>query len=1395
MRRKPEMCLSKILNRWSGITSGSFLSLFTHVPCIPTNSIYQDVIIAKSRRLEIRQASNDANAPFPLVLQVPVNGRITSLIPLKIPQSPTSYLFITTDRFRYAVISFDLTCQPYPMATHSAGSFRDLEQGLLGREAECSPLVSLDPHSRCLALHLFDGLVTILPINLGYSPPKVSLKGASPRTVQSQLLGDPYHARIEERTLLDITFLHASSDKMPQLCLLHQDSRGLQHLISHALDLSKKQIIFATDSLKKSRVDGGSSLIIPVPPVSAAAAAVSSHTSSNSVGGVLVLGQRQITYLQTGISRVVPLPSCLLLTWENLPPLQGSPRYLLSDEFGNLHMLCLTIVGDKVSGIALDTLGSCVMASALTYIHDGLCFVGSCFGDSQLIQIMDKPIPIGEGSNELEETTYLSVVEEYTHLGPIVDFDLVPTPGSKQSQVITASGSSQSGSLRLIRNGIGMNEYAAVDIPGIQSMWSIRKSFKDAEDAYLVQSFVGDTRVLGVVAARPSENDEDEETSGTLEEVVLSGLDATVSSLFVGNVQVGDTIVQITESEIRVLKASSFQCCDTWVPQVDDLLKDKCRSITVASANEAGQIIVALRGGLILYLRIKSDDTGAEKVEIINRLQMDQEVSCLNLNPFSDCVAMEIDDSKADALISNLACVGLWDDSTVRLFSLGDNLKEVLQINLSTDDDDETEETESGSQVRRNRNNMMARSLCLVSLDSNSSSSSGTTSAAVHMLFVGLGDGTLISFAVVDRNDEVKVQSKKEVSLGTQRISLITLQTERGGTCVLVTGDRPTVIYLAGGDKSSVNSTPKLCYSNVNLSTCDGDDDDISRPPSHQSIAVNVATPFFSPQLFNDSSLGSKHFSLCVSDDSVLRLGIIDDIQKLHVTTCRLGMVPRRVVHCSEGRMFAVGCIETGIKQGGLPAETQNMGNCLRFMDDTNFDDIERIDLEPHEMILSMVSANLTMTGTGVNEELRSRDSKDDSSSENHFKRYLLVGTAYALPDEDEPTRGRILLISCDDDSNTSTRAVHLVTEFQVRGGVYSMCQFYNGMVLATVNSKTQILKLTNDGGGLVKLNFVGVGHHGHILSLSVKSKASKEEPLESDVIISENPPSKLKPAKGDKEQLAIVADLMRSISLVQYFRENQALEEIARDFNPNWATAVEMLTDDIYLGAENWNNLFILRRNAKATSEEVRCRLDTVGEFHLGEMCNKFMCGSLVMPHTSRNSNASGKASSRTRKSTLSPAKAKKENTAATGLRNRRPTLSTGSQTLFATVDGTLGSILGIDARTAAFFSTLERAMARSIKPVADLSHDEFRTFDADRRIHPAHGFVDGDLVESFLDLDQGTMQRVVKEMNRDGGWEIEAHANTIDVDEEGYITPENNVMLLVEDVLAMVEEMTMFH
>jgi len=352
------------------------------------------------------------------------------------------------------------------------------------------------------------------------------------------------------------------------------------------------------------------------------------------------------------------------------------------------------------------------------------------------------------------------------------------------------------------------------------------------------------------------------------------------------------------------------------------------------------------------------------------------------------------------------------------------------------------------------------------------------------MLFVGLGDGTLISFAVVSKKGVVSVQSTKEVCLGSQRIDLIPLNSEYGGTCLLATGDRPTVIYLAGvGGASADHFNPKLCYSNV---SDDNEAENINLPPSQQSVAVDVATPFFSSLLFEAASLGNQHYSLCVADDASLRLGVIDEIQKLHVTTCRLGMAPRRIVHCLEGRLFAVGCIASGIQNFGLGGDEANMGNCIRFMDDTTFEDIKKIDLEPTEMIMSMVyvtmkvPASATSTGTS-------------GSSDTVHKPFLIVGTAYAVPNEDEASRGRVIVYSCEADEGNGTenvpRAVRQITEFE--GGVYSICQFYDGKILLTVGTRTHVCHLVYDAG-LLKLQFLGLGHFGHILSLFVKSRANR---------------------------------------------------------------------------------------------------------------------------------------------------------------------------------------------------------------------------------------------------------------------------------------------------------------
>ena len=59
-----------------------------------------------------------------------------------------------------------------------------------------------------------------------------------------------------------------------------------------------------------------------------------------------------------------------------------------------------------------------------------------------------------------------------------------------------------------------------------------------------------------------------------------------------------------------------------------------------------------------------------------------------------------------------------------------------------------------------------------------------------------------------------------------------------------------------------------------------------------------------------------------------------------------------------------------------------------------------------------------------------------------------------------------------------------------------------------------------------------------------------------------------------------LVGDLVRSVTLLQYKTMEGSFEEIGRDFSPNWMTAVEIIDDDTFLGAENAHNMFVCTRD-----------------------------------------------------------------------------------------------------------------------------------------------------------------------------------------------------------------------
>ncbi|KAG5139673.1 hypothetical protein JHK84_033441 [Glycine max] len=170
---------------------------------------------------------------------------------------------------------------------------------------------------------------------------------------------------------------------------------------------------------------------------------------------------------------------------------------------------------------------------------------------------------------------------------------------------------------------------------------------------------------------------------------------------------------------------------------------------------------------------------------------------------------------------------------------------------------------------------------------------------------------------------------------------------------------------------------------------------------------------------------------------------------------------------------------------------------------------------------------------------------------------YYCVGTAYVLPEENEPTKGRILVFAVEDGK------LQLIAEKETKGAVYCLMAF-NGKLLAAINQKIHLYKWVLQDDGTHELQSE-CGHHGHILALYVQTR-------------------------GD---FIVVGDLMKSISLLIYKHEEGAIEERARDYNANWMSAVEIVDDDIYLGAENSFNLFTVRKNSEGATDEERGRLE----------------------------------------------------------------------------------------------------------------------------------------------------------------------------------------------------------
>lgn len=419
--------------------------------------------------------------------------------------------------------------------TRASGSVKDR----IGRAIDNSKIGVMDPQSRMIGLHLYEGHFKVIPMDA-----KGQLKEA-------------FNIRLEELEVLDIKFIAGFSK--PTIAVLYQDQRYARHIKTYAVNVRDKE--FIAGPWAQCNVEHNASELIPVP---------------EPFGGVLILGHQTICYHSGRSFITIPIQNTRMCAYGWVDT-DGS-RLLISDHFGGLHVVILTpnAAGSAVQTAHIEALGETSCASSISYLDNGVVFVGSAFGDSQLIKL--NPEKDAQGA-------YIEVLETYDNLGPIMDMCVADLDRQGQGQAVTCSGCNKDGSLRIIRNGVGINEHAAIELAGIKGMWSLRPS-STRHDKYLVQAFISETRVLAI--------EEDEDGDHQLAEGEIPGF-LQGCTLFCGCVS-GDMAVQVTERGAVLISCDTLQAIDGWTPPAD-------LNVTVASGNST-RVVLALGGGNLVHLEV-----------------------------------------------------------------------------------------------------------------------------------------------------------------------------------------------------------------------------------------------------------------------------------------------------------------------------------------------------------------------------------------------------------------------------------------------------------------------------------------------------------------------------------------------------------------------------------------------------------------------------------------------------------------------------------------------------------------------------------------------------------------------------------------------------------------------
>ena len=390
----------------------------------------------------------------------------------------------------------------------------------------------------------------------------------------------------------------------------------------------------------------------------------------------------------------------------------------------------------------------------------------------------------------------------------------------------------------------------------------------------------------------------------------------------------------------------------------------------------------------------------------------------------------------------------------------------------------------------------------------------------------------------------------------------------------------------------------------------------------------------------------------------------------------------------------------------------------------------------------------------------------------------IVAGTGISEYPNEEPCMGYIYLIEIDHKNNYVMKKIK---EIQTKGGIYRIkalkniiyasigntlfiykiinnyetkkltesyeiklirkCSFFtliNDIYLYDFNPKSddnlsQIKSYTNDNNELnLTMSINKSAKKKNVIQMEEEedeftNKINENSENEQDEIKSEENKSK----NEEDIQYIIISDLYRSIVLYSYDANNDKLNEICRDYNLTWVYSISQYKNNSLFISDIDGNIISLEKNIHPKSDQENFKFERRAFFNLSERIN-----SMVM--TTVKNQKLFLLSCDNNKYDIIP----EEN-----LDDNIP--EEVKVTYYGTMEGSIGIIISLKKDVFDFLKGLECAIVKRMKNFGSFDYDKWRSFKDGFNIKKSTGFVEGNIVEDFLNYDDALKNEIIRQVN----------------------------------------------